>query len=307
MAVCLSATLALSRWLHLPHGYWLPMTAAIVLRADFAATFNFGLLRVLGTVLGLVLTTLLLYVTPDQPWAHLALMAVLCMAFRYLAGAHYGVAVALTGTVVILLSFEGVAPDAAVLDRVINTALGCGIALLAGLRGLADLGAQPRTRRAGQHARRLRRLSGPPRLMRRRGAWRVPFGRPHGPHQCAGVDRAHAQRTGHAARAAGAGAPTAGQRQPPGATAMTLEAMLDDLATLPPQTGLRAFIEEDTRALRAISTALRQQAPLAALPRPRAPQRALVRRAEGADAAIVDVLGRLSDRLVDNVYMLATW
>jgi uncharacterized membrane protein YccC len=132
MAVCLTATLALSRWLHLPHGYWLPMTAAIVLRADFAATFNFGLLRVLGTVLGLVLTTLLLYVTPDQPWAHLILMAVLCMAFRYLAGAHYGVAVAaLTGTVVILLSFEGVASDAAVLDRVINTALGCGVALLA--------------------------------------------------------------------------------------------------------------------------------------------------------------------------------
>ncbi|CAM5434445.1 FUSC family protein OS=Rhodanobacter lindaniclasticus OX=75310 GN=B1991_12980 PE=4 SV=1 [Rhodanobacter lindaniclasticus] len=86
---------------------------------------------------------------------------------------------------------------------------------------------------------------------------------------------------------------------------MTLEAMLDDLATLPPQTGLRAFIEEGTRALRAISTALRQQAPLAALPDLRAAQRALVRRAEGADAAIVDVLGRLSDRLVDNVDTLA--
>src|SRR6185312_14341754 len=28
MAVCLTATLALSRWLDLPHGYWVPMTAA---------------------------------------------------------------------------------------------------------------------------------------------------------------------------------------------------------------------------------------------------------------------------------------
>ena len=42
------------------------MTAAIVLRPDFAATFNFGLLRVIGTVLGLVLTTVLLYITPTS-------------------------------------------------------------------------------------------------------------------------------------------------------------------------------------------------------------------------------------------------
>ncbi|HXS03412.1 MAG TPA: FUSC family protein, partial [Rhodanobacter sp.] len=102
MAACLSAALWISRLLQLPHGYWLPMTAAILLRPDFAATFNFGLLRVLGTVLGLVLTTVLLHITPNEPWAHLALMALLCMAFRYLATAHYGFAVAaLTGTVVI--------------------------------------------------------------------------------------------------------------------------------------------------------------------------------------------------------------
>lgn len=61
-----------SRELNLPHGYWLPMTAAIVLRSDFAATFNFGLLRVVGTIVGLVLTTVLLHVTPSEPWTHLA-------------------------------------------------------------------------------------------------------------------------------------------------------------------------------------------------------------------------------------------
>ncbi len=131
-AACLCVALLGARALHLPHGYWLPMTAAIVLRPDFAATFKFGLLRVLGTVLGLVLTTVLLHITPAETWAHLALMAALCMTFRYLATAHYGIAVAaLTGTVVILLSFDGVAPGGAVMDRVVNTALGCGLALLA--------------------------------------------------------------------------------------------------------------------------------------------------------------------------------
>jgi uncharacterized membrane protein YccC len=305
MAVCLTATLALSRWLHLPHGYWLPMTAAIVLRADFAATFNFGLLRVLGTVLGLVLTTVLLSITPDQPWSHLALMAVLCMAFRYLAGAHYGVAVAaLTGTVVILLSFEGVAPDAAVLDRVINTALGCGVALLAYV-------AWPTWERSRSRDALARMLDAYADYLDHLAC-------------CGGVVRGEIRSAARTARI-NAQASIERMRSEPATppallalarqllangnrlarTAMTLEAMLDDLAKLPPQTGLTAFIEESTQALRAISSALRQQAALADLPDLRAAQRAMVRHAEGADAATLDLLTRISDRLVDNIDTLA--
>ncbi|KAG9604010.1 hypothetical protein KCV01_g6631, partial [Aureobasidium melanogenum] len=131
-AVVLTLAFAVSRYYELPHGYWLPMTAAIVLRPDFAATFNFGLLRVVGTILGLVLTSLLLRFTPDATWAHILVLGVLCVIFRYLAGAHYGIAVAaLTGTVVVLLAFEGVETNTAMHDRVLNTALGSGLALLA--------------------------------------------------------------------------------------------------------------------------------------------------------------------------------
>jgi len=305
MAVCLTATLALSRWLDLPHGYWVPMTAAIVLRADFAATFNFGLLRVLGTVLGLVLTTMLLSITPDQPWAHLALMAVLCMAFRYLAGAHYGIAVAaLTGTVVILLSFEGVAPDAAVLDRVIDTALGCGIALFAyvawptwersrardALAGMLDAYADyldhlaccgGTVRGEIRSAARTARINAQASIERMRSE-------PATPPALLALARQLLANGNRLAR-----------------TAMTLEAMLGDLARLPPSTGLADFIGECIRALHAISDALRQQAPLTGLPDLRAAQRALVRRTAGADAASVDLLGRISDRLVDNIDTLA--
>src|SRR5699024_940233 len=74
----------------------------------------------------------LLFPSPDNIWAHLALMTVLCFGFRYLATAHYGIAVAaLTGTVVILLNFEGVASDAAASERVAQTVLGCLLALIA--------------------------------------------------------------------------------------------------------------------------------------------------------------------------------
>lgn len=306
MAVCLTGTLALSRLLNLPHGYWLPMTAAIVLRADFAATFNFGLLRVLGTGLGLILTTALLYVTPDQPWAHLALLTVLCMAFRYLAGAHYGMAVAaLTGIMVILLSFEGVAPEAAVIDRVINTALGSGIALLAYvawptwersharnalasmLDGYVDyllVLTEPASEARGdvRTAVRTARINAQASIERMRSE-------PATPAPLLALARKLLANGNRLAR-----------------TAMTLEAMLDDLAVLPVQTDLGHFVKQAAGALQTISTALRSREPMAALPDLRAQQRALVAAAAaGTDPAAAELLARISDRLVDNIDTLA--
>ncbi|HEY1589017.1 MAG TPA: FUSC family protein [Rhodanobacter sp.] len=307
MAVCLSAALWISRLLQLPHGYWLPMTAAIVLRPDFAATFNFGLLRVLGTVLGLVLTTALLHFTPSEPWAHLALMAVLCMAFRYLATAHYGIAVAaLTGTVVILLSYEGVGSSAAVVDRVINTALGCGMALLAYVawptweRGRARAAlavmldayasylralAQPEQRQVHHEARsaaRTARTNAQASIDRMRSE-------PGTPPELLALARALFANGNRLAR-----------------TAMTLEAMVDDLATLPAQAEIRHFVEQSANTVQAIATALREQRSMDTLSDLRTRQRTLVALLQGADdRAAAELLTRLSDRLVDNVNTLA--
>jgi len=129
---CLAVALALSQVLPLSRGYWMPMTVAIVLRADFGATWRFGLLRVVGTLSGLLLTTGLLYFGFDEFWEALALFTVLCFAYRELASVHYGVAVAcLTGLVVILLSFYGVAPEASMSARATDTVLGSALALAA--------------------------------------------------------------------------------------------------------------------------------------------------------------------------------
>ena len=130
--VCLAVALALSHTLPLSRGYWMPMTVAIVLRADFGATWRFGLLRVIGTLSGLLLTTGLLHFGFDEFWEALALFTVLCFAYRELATVHYGVAVAcLTGLVVILLSFYGVAPEASMAARATDTVLGSALALAA--------------------------------------------------------------------------------------------------------------------------------------------------------------------------------
>lgn len=130
---CVAIALALSHVLPLSRGYWMPMTVAIVLKPDFGATWRYGLLRVAGTLGGLLLTTAVLHFGGlGGFWTSLALMAVLCIAFRELATVHYGIAVVcLTGLVVILLSFYGIPAADSVLARSIDTALGSALALLA--------------------------------------------------------------------------------------------------------------------------------------------------------------------------------
>lgn len=132
-SVCVAIAMALSHLLPLSRGYWLPMTVAIVLRADFGATWRIGLLRVAGTLGGLFLTTAALHFGGvGNFWVALGFMAALCFGFRELASVHYGVAVVcLTGMVVILLSFYGIPAAASVQARAIDTALGSALALLA--------------------------------------------------------------------------------------------------------------------------------------------------------------------------------
>jgi uncharacterized membrane protein YccC len=130
--VCLAIAVAGERALSIPHGYWIPMTTAIVLKPDFAGTFTFGLLRVAGTMLGLVLTTALVHYAFGGDWERLALLAALCIGFRLLTTMHYGIGVMLlTGLVVILLSFDGIAPGDTMLARGIATGIGSALALAA--------------------------------------------------------------------------------------------------------------------------------------------------------------------------------
>jgi Predicted membrane protein len=304
MAVCLSVALLVSRLFRLPHGYWLPMTAAIVLRADFSATFNFGLLRVVGTVLGLVLTTALLHLTPDSPWAHLALMALLCMAFRWLANAHYGIAVAaLTGAVVILLAFEGVDSGVAVTDRVINTALGCGMAMLAYLawptweRGRAhDALAEMLDAYAGY----LRALARPEQREAQRETRSL--ARTARSNALASLERMRAEPGTppsllELARALFAN----GNRL--ARTAMALEALGDASPTRP--AAMNAFVATCADAVQTVAAALREQRVPDTLPALRTLQQALQATLQAEEHAETESLVRLSDRLTDNIDTLA--
>ncbi|MCC8485186.1 FUSC family protein [Xanthomonas campestris] len=130
--VCLALAIAFQRWQQIPHGFWIPMTTAIVLKPDFGGTFSFGALRVAGTFVGLLLATLLAHLAMDGAGIRLSLLALFCLGFRLLTQVNYGIGVAfLTGMLVLLLSFEGVSPGEAVGARLQATVAGSALALIA--------------------------------------------------------------------------------------------------------------------------------------------------------------------------------
>jgi uncharacterized membrane protein YccC len=132
LAVCIAVADALARGFSLRRSYWLPMTVAMVLRSDFAATFSRGALRLLGTFAGLIFATVLFHALPANAIAPVLAIAALTFLIRWIGSAHYGVAVTgITALVVLLLSLAGAVPREVMAARLLNTTAGGAIALLA--------------------------------------------------------------------------------------------------------------------------------------------------------------------------------
>jgi uncharacterized membrane protein YccC len=132
LAACIAIAEGLARGFRLQRSYWIPMTVALVLRSDFAATFTRGVLRLFGTFAGLIFATLLFHALPAGALAPALAIAVLTFLIRWAGPAHYGVAVTgITALVVLLLSLTGAIPREVMAARLLNTTAGGAIALLA--------------------------------------------------------------------------------------------------------------------------------------------------------------------------------
>ena len=130
-AVTLAVAAGTEHYTGLPNGYWVPMTALLVLRPAFQPTFQRGVLRVAGTVVGAALATLLVRTFHLDALA-IALLIVLFAWLAYaLVNVNYGLfAIFLTAYIVFLLDFAGLSAQVVVAHRTLNTALGGGLALL---------------------------------------------------------------------------------------------------------------------------------------------------------------------------------
>ncbi len=306
---CLALAVAAERAFAVPHGYWIPMTTAIVLKPDFAGTFSFGVLRVIGTIGGLVLTSVLVHFAFEGVWERLVLLTLLCFSFRLLTTMNYGIGTAsLTGLIVILMSFTGDAPGGTMLPRALDTAAGSAIALIAyalwptwekqrlrpSLAAMIDayrvyfeslLRADPQARTDTRAAARAARTNAQASLDRYAGEPR------HDPQTVALAEAVFANGN-RLARAC-----------------MALEAVLMDAPDIAHGAPVLQFGERVDAALRAIATSLREQRPpaFAAL---RIEERKLAAELDAAMASdeerqVAAAIAHAFDRITDSVDTLA--
>ena len=308
-AACLGIAVAGERLLQLPHGAWIPMTAAIVLRPDFGATMRFGMLRVAGTFGGLLLTSLLVHYVIGDVLLALLLMALLCLGFRLLATVNYGIGVAmLTGMLVLLLAFNGIAPGDAIQARVSGTTVGSALALAAyllwptweGQRANVALGKLVESYRAHLRAVLAKDIAG---LHETRTAARAAR-----TSVLASLDRMRAEPGRKRAAELAENESFLANAHRLIRASLSLEAMLRDEGTLPALPELAVFADEVDAALSALAEALREQT----IPQVRSPRPAERRLAEAmaADEALAAsstgiALADTCDRIADIVDTLA--
>jgi uncharacterized membrane protein YccC len=125
MGVTLAIATALYRALDLPRGYWVPLTVAFVLRADYGSTVSRGLQRYAGTVLGAVLATALTAFLDPGDWTLVVLVGIFAVGIYALLFANYLLfTTSMTTLIVFFVAFDGVSEWTAVVDRLLDTAIG---------------------------------------------------------------------------------------------------------------------------------------------------------------------------------------
>ena len=133
LGIALAFATALYRIFPFPfqRGYWIALTALLILKPDFSTTFTRGIARALGTMLGAVLTTLLVATLRPTSDILVLLDAIAAyIAFSILLANYALFSVFITMEVVFLLTFVIPQPLDTTAYRAIDTAIGSVLALL---------------------------------------------------------------------------------------------------------------------------------------------------------------------------------
>jgi uncharacterized membrane protein YccC len=132
LTICVALGDTLGRAVHPYRAYWIPMTIVLVLKPEFAVTFSRGVLRIAGTLLGLLLATALFHFLPIHTATEIVLIGLFTFLARWIGPANYGIfGVVISALIVLLISITGVAPKEVIAARGINTVIGGAFALLA--------------------------------------------------------------------------------------------------------------------------------------------------------------------------------
>jgi uncharacterized membrane protein YccC len=132
LALVLAVANVLAHVLPLQRGYWIALTAVIVLRPDFTTTFTRGVARLIGTFAGSIVASLVVALLHPGARAHLLLaLAFATFAFMIFNVNYAFYTAAITGWVVFLLAFSGMPEHTALVDRIEATIVGGALALAA--------------------------------------------------------------------------------------------------------------------------------------------------------------------------------
>ncbi|MFF1543128.1 FUSC family protein [Streptomyces sp. NPDC058291] len=132
LALCVGLAQVLVSIVPVPRSYWVALTITFVMKPDFGSVFSRALLRALGTVAGLVVAAAVLSQVP-RGWWDVPAMLLLAPLIPALTPRGYGYQTAAITPVILLLSdilnHQG---TALLLPRLMDSLIGCGIALVAG-------------------------------------------------------------------------------------------------------------------------------------------------------------------------------
>lgn len=132
LAATIGVCTALFRLLELDRGYWIGLTALLVLRPDFQDTFARGLGRIAGTILGALLATAIVWAWTPGPLALTILVLIFVWGCYALIRINYAAfTVSVTGYVVFILMLSGVGELTAATSRALYTLAGGALALAA--------------------------------------------------------------------------------------------------------------------------------------------------------------------------------
>lgn len=131
LAIALCAATYIYRHFAIHDGYWIPMTALLILRPDWSVTRRRGLARICGTLLGAGTASLVVLAVSDRAVILLLLAIAFTLACFSLQNVSYALfCCVLTFYVVFLLAFDDVAAHRTILLRLLCTVIGGCISLL---------------------------------------------------------------------------------------------------------------------------------------------------------------------------------
>ncbi|MGY1761818.1 FUSC family protein [Geodermatophilus sp. SYSU D00779] len=132
LALCMTIAEIARQYLPIERPYWVLLTVAIVLKPDFGSVFTRAVQRGAGTLLGVLLGSVLLAVLPRNAWVLVA-MAAAAALLPWARGANFGLfSVFQTPVIILLLDIALPGGPGLVGARLLDTLIGCAIVLVFG-------------------------------------------------------------------------------------------------------------------------------------------------------------------------------